>query len=112
MLLGTASAGPSLQTLVKRHAVLFDGGAGRLIAFLDRLVEFLPVAQADIGHGRLDQIIGLLAHDAALRFRTHGARAHQDGDDGGRAPHALADQPPPGPLAIAVVARLQDRFRR
>ncbi len=98
---------PSPINMGERNAVLLDAGARGVIAFLDRLIELLPVAQLDVGHGRLDQIVALLAHDAALGFRTHRARTHQDGDDGGIAAHALADQPPPGPLAIAAVLGLK-----
>src|SRR5262249_37352930 len=91
----------------ERHAVLLDGGAGAVVAFLARLLEFLPVAQADGGHGRLDQIVGLFAYDPALRFRSHRARPHQNGDDGRMSLHAILDQPTPGPLAIILFPTLE-----
>jgi hypothetical protein len=82
------------------------------IAFRDRAIERFPVAQAQILERRLEQIIRLLAHHAALRFRTDRARTHQDRDDGRRAAHALRQQPPDRPLAILVVGHAQIELAR
>src|SRR5580700_7891301 len=79
-----------------RNAVLVDASARSVVALLNRLVEFLPVAQLNIGHGRLDQIIALLAHDPALGLRANCSGTHQDRDDARIAAHALAQKPPPG----------------
>ena len=84
-----------------------DHAQRMLIAFRDAAVEGAPVAQPDADQRRLEHVVRLLSREPALHFRSDGAGARQDRRNGRRPSHALGNEPPPRPLAIAVVRRLE-----